>query len=195
MDAGLFAGSEERSVPHSGVSHKTRSYRHVRPFDGSAAASPMPFCSELSWPNGNPDRHPSRPHTPRESTMLYTVANDDWTPGSPLSASETRSGLYRTRSEAAAIARGRRLLAVSVRYDDHRCVLTPSLPPDGKLNPSWLTPAIVGPNGGVTALAEIPANLVRALGPCRLWIHAGHSDDACSRATGRGNRLRSLLRR
>jgi hypothetical protein len=127
--------------------------------------------------------------------MLYTVADDDWKTGSPLSASGTRSGLYRTRSEAAAIAGGRRLLAVSVRYEDLRCVLTPSSPPDGNPSRSWSTPAIMGGTGGVTALAEIPAHLVRALGPCRLRIHAGHADVACPRATGREARIRSDLRR
>jgi hypothetical protein len=117
--------------------------------------------------------------------MLYTVANDTWTPGSPLSASETRSGLYRTRGEAAGIAAGRRLIAVSVRYDARRCVVTPTPPAGRELGGDWSAPAIVGPTGGVTALATIPAALVHPLGPSRLRVHVEHPGLASPHLPGR----------
>ena len=60
--------------------------------------------------------------------MLYTVANEGWTPGSPLPTSPRRVGLYRTRSEAESVAAGRPLVAVSVRYDAGRGILTPAPP-------------------------------------------------------------------
>jgi hypothetical protein len=117
--------------------------------------------------------------------MLYTVANDTWAPGSPLFASETRSGLYRTREEADGIAAGRRLLAVSVRYDATRCVVTSTPPAGREPGAGWSAPAIVGPTGGVTALATIPAALVRPLGPSRLRIHEGHPRPARPHLPGR----------
>ena len=106
--------------------------------------------------------------------MLYAVANEGWTPGCPLEASETRSGMYRTRLEVGAIAAGRRLLALSVRYDPTRGVITPTPPSGREVLPGWSAPAIVGLSGGVTALAEIPASLVQLVGPSRLRLHPGH---------------------
>jgi hypothetical protein len=105
--------------------------------------------------------------------MLYTVANEGWTPGSPLPTSPRQIGLYRTRSEAESVAAGRPLIAVSVRYDAGRGILTPTYP-DGGLDGDWSAPAIVGPLGGLTALASIPAILVYAVGEPRLRVHAGH---------------------
>jgi hypothetical protein len=127
--------------------------------------------------------------------MLYTVANDTWAPGSPLSASETRTGLYRTRGQADEIAAGRRLLAVSVRYDATRCVVTSTPPADRVPGGGWSAPAIVGPTGGVTALATIPAALVRPLGPFRLRVHAGHTGPACPHLPGRDDADRRARRR
>lgn len=106
--------------------------------------------------------------------MLYTVAIDGWKPGSPLAASETRAGLYRTRREAGEVAGGRRLLAVSVRYDATRCVVTPALPIEDRSIGRWSVPAIVGQAGGVTTLGSIPATLVHPVGPPGLRVHAGH---------------------
>jgi hypothetical protein len=106
--------------------------------------------------------------------MLYTVANEGWTPGSPLPASPSRVGLYRTRSEAESVAAGRPLVAVSVRYDAGRGILTPAPPAGGGPGGDWSAPAIVGPLGGLTALASIPAALVHAVGGPRLRAHAGH---------------------
>ena len=127
--------------------------------------------------------------------MLYTVANDTWSPGSPLSASETRAGLYRTRGEADEIAAGHRLLAVSVRYDATRCVVSSTPPAGRELGEDWSAPAIVGPTGGVTALATIPAVLVRPLGPSRLRVHAGHLVPAVPHHSGRDGAGRSRQRR
>jgi hypothetical protein len=127
--------------------------------------------------------------------MLYTVANDAWTPGSPLSASETRSGLYRTRGEAAGIAAGRRLLAVSVRYDAKRCVVTSTPPAGRELCANWSAPAIVGPTGGVTVLATIPAALVSLIGPSRLRIHAAESMLASPHLPGRNRAALPMGRR
>ena len=103
--------------------------------------------------------------------MLFAVANDDWKPGSALAASETRLGLYRTREEAQALAEGRRLLAVSVRHDSLRGVVTSTLPTSPG---AWSAPAIVGESGGVTTLASIPSKFVQVVGPPRFRAHAGH---------------------
>ena len=106
--------------------------------------------------------------------MLYAVANDRWTPGSPLIASETMTGLYRTRREAASSGPGPRMLAVSVRYDATRGVLCPTPPTGRERHPGWSAPAILGTTGGVTALATIPAPFIRALGTSLIRVHAGH---------------------
>jgi hypothetical protein len=106
--------------------------------------------------------------------MLYTVANEGWTPGSPLPASPRRVGLYRTRGEAESVAAGRPLVAVSVRYDASRGMITPASPAADGHGGDWSAPAIVGPLGGLTALASIPAALVHAVGRPRLRVHAGH---------------------
>jgi hypothetical protein len=130
--------------------------------------------------------------------MLYTIANERWTSGSPLPASETRAGLFRTRREAEAIAAGRRLLAVAVRYDAARGLVTPTTPADRDRPGGWSAPAIAGPSGGVTALAPIPASLVQLVGPVLLRVHAGHrgpgGPDLCRRevptTSGTGARRR-----
>jgi hypothetical protein len=127
--------------------------------------------------------------------MLYTFADEGWAPGSPLSASETRAGLYRTRREADEVAAGGRLLAVSVRYDETRGVVTPTPLASLELARGWSAPAIVGPAGGVTTLATIPASLVRSLGPCRLRVHEGHPSPGCPRLLGRTGPARSGFRR
>lgn len=106
--------------------------------------------------------------------MLYTVANEGWSPGSPLPSSPRRAGLYRTRSEAESVAPGCPLLAVAVRYDAGRGVITLASPASAGLPCDWSAPAIVGPSGGVTALASIPPALVRAVGKPRLTVHEGH---------------------
>ena len=106
--------------------------------------------------------------------MLYAVANDRWMPGLPLAAAETMTGLYRTRREADEVAAGRRLLAISVRYDSTRGLITPTPPTGFELPGGWSAPAIVGPAGAVTALATIPAALVRELGPARFRSDPGH---------------------
>ena len=106
--------------------------------------------------------------------MLSTVANDGWTPGSPLPTSPRRVGLYRTRSEAESAAAGRPLVAVSVRHDAGRGIPTPAPPDGGGPGGDWSAPAIEGPLGGWTALASIPAALVHAVGRPRLRVHAGH---------------------
>ena len=106
--------------------------------------------------------------------MLYTVANEGWTPGSPLPTSPRRVGLYRTRGEAESVAAGRPLVAVSVRYDASRGIITPASPVADGVSDAWSAPAIVRPLGGLTALAAIPAALVHAVGRPRLRVHAGH---------------------
>jgi hypothetical protein len=106
--------------------------------------------------------------------MLYTVANEGWTPGSPLPASPRRVGLYSTRGEAESVAAGGPLVAVSVRYDASQGLITRALPVAGGPGGDWSAPAIVGPVGGLTALASIPAVLVRAVSRPRLRVHAGH---------------------
>ena len=106
--------------------------------------------------------------------MLYTVATEGWDPGSSLPSSPRLVGLYRTRSEAESIAAGRPLVSVSVRYDVGRGILTPAPPSDGGPGGNWSAPAIVGPLGGLTALASIPATLVHDIGKPRLRVHAGH---------------------
>jgi hypothetical protein len=106
--------------------------------------------------------------------MLYTVANEGWTPGSPLPTSPRRVGLYRTRVEAESVAAGRPLVAVSVRFDASRRILTPASPVGGGQGGGWSAPAIVGPLGSLTALASIPATLVHAVGRPRIRVHAGH---------------------
>ncbi len=106
--------------------------------------------------------------------MLYAVANDRWTPGSPLIASQTLTGLYRTRREAASSGPGPRILAVSVRYDATRGVLCLTPPAGRERQTGWSAPAILGTTGGVTALATIPGPFVRALGKLRIRVHAGH---------------------
>ena len=105
--------------------------------------------------------------------MLYTVADEGWSPGSALPSSPSRAGLYRTRSEAEAAAPGCPLLAVAVRYDAARGVITLASPATG-LPGDWSAPAIVGPSGGVTALASIPPALVRLVGKPQLRVHEGH---------------------
>jgi hypothetical protein len=109
-----------------------------------------------------------------ERAMLYTVANEGWTPGSPLPASPRRVGLYRTRGEAESVAAGRTMVAVSVRHDASRGIITPALPIADGLGGDWSAPAISGPLGGLTALASIPAALVHDVGRPRLRVHAGH---------------------
>jgi hypothetical protein len=50
----------------------------------------------------------------------------------------------------------------------------PAVPVVDGLCGDWSAPAIVGPLGGLTALASIPAALVRVVGRFRLRVHAGH---------------------
>ena len=117
--------------------------------------------------------------------MLYAVANEGWMPGCPLEASETRSGMYRTRLEAGEFAAGRRMLALSVRYDPTRGVITPTPPAGCEVPSGWSAPAILGPSGGVTALAKIPAFLVRLVGPPRLRVHPAHPAPGRPQSSGR----------
>jgi hypothetical protein len=105
-----------------------------------------------------------------ERAMLYTVADHDWTPGSPLPPSARRAGLYRTRSEAESVAPGRPLLAVAVHFDADRGLITPA----AAAAEDWSAPAFRGASGGVTPLASIPPGLVRPVGTPRLRVHAGH---------------------
>ena len=100
--------------------------------------------------------------------MLFTVADENWEPGSDLSASGTRVGLYRTRAGAEAVAAGRRLLAVTPSGSDPaRGRLVPARPPGPEV-----PGGMVGPGGrrarrrGDVARGDPPA-LLRALGPPR----------------------------
>ena len=52
--------------------------------------------------------------------MLYTIASDQWTADRPLTPSQTKVGLFRTRDEARDVALEKPTLAVAVRYDATR---------------------------------------------------------------------------
>ncbi|WP_435007667.1 hypothetical protein P12x_004931 [Tundrisphaera lichenicola] len=106
--------------------------------------------------------------------MLHTVATEGWNPGSPLPAIDTMAGLYRTRREAESIAHGRRLLAVSVRFDAGRGMVVSTAPTDSGPDGEWTSPAIVGNSGGVTVLGAIPSSLVRLIGSPSIHLHPGH---------------------
>jgi hypothetical protein len=169
-----LAGGRGRAAPNPGTSTRTSLDRPDRAADPARAARGLPLASEVSSPIGQaPVGIPITPD-PMERAMLYTVANEGWAPGSPLPTSPRRVGLYRTRVEAESVAAGRPLVAVSVRFDASRGIITPASPAPGNLGGAWSAPAVVGPSGGVTALASIPASLVRPLGRPRLRVHAGH---------------------
>lgn len=105
--------------------------------------------------------------------MLYTVACAGWQPGSPLTPASSRSGLFRTRSEARAAAEGRPTLAVALRYDPTRGEVAPQGPSARAAAGPWTAPAIVDTEGRVTVLAAIPADLVRMIGPAEVRAHPG----------------------
>lgn len=105
--------------------------------------------------------------------MLYTIASADWVPGRPLPAGSTRPGLFRWRSEAEAVAAGRPLLAVALRYDPSRGAVVPAGPVARATAGPWAAPAIVGARGDVSVLALIPGSLVREVGQAELRAHPG----------------------
>ena len=102
--------------------------------------------------------------------MLYTVARMNWAPGDPLTPTAARVGLRRSRGEARS-ADGP-TLAVALRYDRGRgMVVAEGVSARGPHGP-WSAPAVVDAAGVVTVLAEIPAGLVRVVGPPEFRGHS-----------------------
>ncbi len=105
--------------------------------------------------------------------MLYTVAIAEWTAGRPIAPGVNRSGLFRTRAEAREAAAGRSTLAVALRYDPARGVVSAEGAAARAGLGRWSAPAIEDDRKVVTVLAPIPAELVREVGPARVRFHAG----------------------
>ncbi len=104
--------------------------------------------------------------------MLYTIASEQWSADRPLTPTQTRVGLYRTRDEAGKLAGGKPTLAVAVRYDATRGTVVATSPTSLRLTGgTWSAPAFVNDSGGVVALCPIPPDLVRRIGPPRLQVH------------------------
>ncbi len=95
--------------------------------------------------------------------MFYAIASAAWKPGTPLSPSTARAGLFRTRSEARRTALGGPLVALAVRHDGARGTLVPQGTVASGVAPGWAAPAIRNDLGGLTAFASIPAALVRVV--------------------------------
>lgn len=108
--------------------------------------------------------------------MFYSVAMPSWTPDRPLSHSVAPAGLLPTRDAARRIALGWPIVAVAVRYDATRGVVSPQGPAARRRVGSWEAPAILDEQGGLTILGSIPADLVRIVGPAELRVHPGHAD-------------------
>ena len=106
--------------------------------------------------------------------MLYTTPNLDWSIGQLLTPAQARSGLFRTRDEAARATPGRPTLAVAVRFDAPRGVVLAMPPASLALSGGWSAPAIVDDRGAIVVFAPIPAALVRLVGPASIRMHAGH---------------------
>lgn len=107
--------------------------------------------------------------------MFYSVATANWTPDRPLTHAVAPAGLLRTRDEARRIALGRPVVAVAVRYDATRCVVSAQGPAARRRVGPWEAPAILDRQGGLTILGAIPADLVRIVGPAELRVHPGHA--------------------
>ena len=105
--------------------------------------------------------------------MLYAVASEDWSPGHPLTRGFGADGLYRCRSEVDAHADGRPTLALALRFDVSRGVVVPQGQAARSRVGAWAAPAVVGDRGEVTVLADIPDELVRAVGPAEIRAHPG----------------------
>lgn len=109
--------------------------------------------------------------------MFYTTARAEWRPGNPLPPSLAPAGLHRTRDAAQSLALGHPTLAVTVRYDATRGVVTAQGPSARASSKGWEAPAIFGPRGGLTVLAAIPAELVHVVGPPEIRVHSGSTPD------------------
>ena len=108
--------------------------------------------------------------------MLYTIASEQWSADRPLSPTQTRVGLFRTRDEARQVAEEKATLAVAVRYDATRGTVVATAPAAYRLEGgAWSAPAFVKEDGGVVALCPIPPALVRQIGPPRFQIHRGEA--------------------
>ena len=101
--------------------------------------------------------------------MLYTLAHNDWTPGSPLDGDASRRVFYRTRAAALEASPGRSILAVALRYDAARSTVFAHAPREVP----WTAPALIDDSERVTILASIPAFLVRAVTRPTIRLHPG----------------------
>ena len=105
--------------------------------------------------------------------MLYAITNQLWGRGRPLMPAAARGGLFRSRAEARAGAIDGTLVALAVRYDATRGVLTPLGPVASAAAGDWRAPAIVDARGGLTFFGAIPAALVRPVPAAELRADAG----------------------
>ncbi len=121
--------------------------------------------------------------------MLYTVASEQWSSDRPLTPSQSRVGLFRTRDEAGQLAEGQPTLAVAVRYDATRATIVATPPASLRLaGGSWSAPAFINDSGGIVALCPIPPTLVKQVGPPRFRVHPPQSS-AVAPAPGREGRF------
>ena len=108
--------------------------------------------------------------------MFYSVAMPNWTPDRPLTHSVAPAGLLPTRDAARRIALGRPIVAVAVRYDATRCIVSAQGPAARRRVGPWEAPAILDGQGGLTILGAIPADLVRIVGPAEIRLHPGQAE-------------------
>ena len=118
--------------------------------------------------------------------MLYTVASEQWSSDRPLTPSQNRVGLFRTRDEAGKLAEGQPTLAVAVRYDATRASVVATPPASLRLAGAvWSAPAFVNDSGGIVALGPIPPALVKLVGPPRFRVHPPQPSPLASSRDGR----------